>query len=93
MPDTGPICTPLFLIHTPLTGHSQRAARRGKKTCAKATGSTHSVNLEGEAGARLQELGGGGKGSGEEEGGREMMVRDHGAHVTGRPHGLVYVRV
>ena len=51
------------------------------------------MNLEGEAGARLQELGGGGKGSGEEEGGREMMVRDHGAHVTGRPHGLVYVRV
>lgn len=85
MPDTSPICTPLFLIHTPLTGHSQRAARKGKKTCAKATGSTHSLNLEGEAGARRLELGGGGRGSGEEEGGREMMVHDHGAHVTRAP--------
>ncbi|XP_017903818.1 PREDICTED: schwannomin-interacting protein 1 isoform X1 [Capra hircus] len=85
MPDTSPICTPLLLIHTRLIGHSQRAARKGKKTCAKATGSTHSLNLEGEAGARRQELGGGGRGSGEEEGGREMMVHDRGAHVTRAP--------
>ncbi|XP_055266739.1 schwannomin-interacting protein 1 isoform X2 [Moschus berezovskii] len=85
MPDTSPICTTLFLVHTPLIGHSQRAARKGKKTCAKATGSTHSLNLAGEAGARRLELGGGGRGSGEEEGGREMMVHDHGAHVTRAP--------
>ncbi|TKC40143.1 hypothetical protein EI555_010673, partial [Monodon monoceros] len=46
--------------------------------------STHNLNLQGET-ARRPELGGGGRGSGEEEGGREMMVHDHQAHVTRTP--------